>query len=126
VAYGIWADGLWAEGMWAPGVWTVGVAAPTVSINGPDVRSVAVGKTRQLYTTVSGSPTPDLTWSSDDEDVATVDEYGLVTGVALGSCTITVLAENSEGTDEDSITLNVIEASETGSTVLRRRRRQHR
>ena len=33
---------------------------------------------------------PDLTWSSDDEDIATVGSSGLVTAVASGSATITV------------------------------------
>lgn len=35
----------------------------------------------------------DVTWSSDNEEVAVVDETGAVTGVAVGSCTITVTSQ---------------------------------
>lgn len=36
----------------------------------------------------------ELTWSSDDETIATVSPEGVITGVSEGSCTITVSAEN--------------------------------
>lgn len=49
-----------------------------------------MGKTATL--TASGS---DLTWSSDDEKVATVNQKGKVTAVGSGECIISV--ENSEG-----------------------------
>ena len=52
--------------------------------------TLAVGKTATL--TASGS---DLTWSSDDEKVATVNQKGKVTAVGSGECIISV--ENSEG-----------------------------
>lgn len=35
----------------------------------------------------------DVTWSSDNEEVAVVDETGTVTGVAVGSCTVTVASK---------------------------------
>ena len=31
--------------------------------------------------------TPNVAWSSDDESIATIDEYGTVTAVALGETT---------------------------------------
>ena len=52
--------------------------------------TLAVGKTATL--TASGS---DLTWSSDDEKVATVNQKGKVTAVGSVECIISV--ENSEG-----------------------------
>lgn len=52
---------------------------------------VYTGKTRQLSATVSPADADDKTvsWESSNTDVATVDENGLVTGVAAGSATIT-------------------------------------
>lgn len=57
-------------------------------------------ETVQLTATVSPSETgvPYLSWSSSDESVATVDQDGLVTAVAGGTCTITATATDGSGT----------------------------
>ncbi|MFU2394732.1 MAG: Ig-like domain-containing protein, partial [Clostridiales bacterium] len=52
-------------------------------------------KTLQLNATYAGgSNTDPIVWSSSAESVATVDQNGLVTGVAVGETTIT--AKKSE------------------------------
>ena len=51
-------------------------------------------KTLQLNATYTGSNTAAIVWSSSAESVATVDQNGLVTGVAVGETTIT--AKKSE------------------------------
>lgn len=51
-------------------------------------------KTLQLKATYTGSNTGAITWSSSVESVATVDQNGLVTGVAVGETIIT--AKKSE------------------------------
>lgn len=57
---------------------------------------VKVGDTETLDTALkTGS---NLTWTSDKEDVATVDETGVVTGVAYGEATITAAANDVSGT----------------------------
>lgn len=55
----------------------------TINIHGND-------KTLQLNATYHGSNTDPIVWSSSVESVATVDQNGLVTGVAVGETTITV------------------------------------
>ncbi|MBQ2509899.1 MAG: Ig-like domain-containing protein, partial [Erysipelotrichaceae bacterium] len=57
------------------------------------------GKTIQLTAEVLPENADDksLTWASDDEDVATVDQSGLVTAVAEGTATITVTT--NDGSD---------------------------
>lgn len=59
----------------------------TINIHGND-------KTLQLNATYGGSNTGAIVWSSSAESVATVDQNGLVTGVAVGETTIT--AKKSE------------------------------
>lgn len=59
----------------------------TINIHGND-------KTLQLNATYTGSNTAAIVWSSSAESVATVDQNGLVTGVAVGETTIT--AKKSE------------------------------
>lgn len=51
-------------------------------------------KTLQLNATYTGSNTAAIVWSTSAESVATVDQNGLVTGVAVGETTIT--AKKSE------------------------------
>ncbi|MCD8120367.1 MAG: Ig-like domain-containing protein [Lachnospiraceae bacterium] len=49
-----------------------------------------------------------FTWSSSDEDVATVDENGLVTAVAAGTATITVSAVTAGGTVSGTCKVTVL------------------
>jgi hypothetical protein len=89
---------------------TVDVSVPTVpsvSINEGASSSGEQGTTLQLTVFVTGSPTPTLAWSSSDEQVATVDQFGLVSRVAEGTAVITVTATNSEGQDSDTHTATV-------------------
>ena len=65
------------------------VTGVTVS---PLSASIGVGGTRQLTATISPSDATkkNVTWSSSNTAIATVSTSGLVTGVAVGSVTITV------------------------------------
>lgn len=57
----------------------------------PASSTVSVGNTTQLTAVVTPSdvPVPVITWTSNNESVATVNGSGVVTGVAVGSTTIT-------------------------------------
>jgi len=78
---------------------------------------VSVGNTAQL----SGSARPSnavdtsLTWTSSDETIATVDQTGLVTGVAPGKVTITVKSNQTGVTNECII--SVVELTGPQSTA---------
>jgi len=75
--------------------------SPTISIN-PSSGSVSVGGTLTLTATTSyGSG--EVSWSSDNTSVATVNSLGVVTGVAAGSATIT--ATYSGATDTCVVTV---------------------
>lgn len=58
---------------------------------------VAVGETAQLIAQVrpSNAADPSVTWKSSNDAIATVDENGLVTGVAAGTADITVTSNET-------------------------------
>lgn len=80
----------------------------TITVKGIDVEaielshseaSLGIGATLQLTATVTpeNATNKSITWSSSDEAVATVDEAGLVTGVAEGETTIMAEADGIFG-----------------------------
>ncbi|MBS3967375.1 MAG: Ig-like domain-containing protein [Truepera sp.] len=70
--------------------WPSTPAINSVTINEAN-QSIVVGGTFNFTATVDavGGADPVVTWSSSDETVATVDTNGVVTGVAVGTATIT-------------------------------------
>src|SRR5712692_5609175 len=87
-------------------VTNVPVAAVTVS---PATASVVVGQTVQLTATpkdANGNPLSGrvITWTSSAAGVAAVSGSGLVTGVAVGSATITATSEGQSGTAAFTVT----------------------
>ena len=78
---------------------SISVTESTVAITGLAARdSVQLASTLDLGSTISvvatGSCSSDLTWTSSNGDIATVDEDGVVTGVAQGTVNITVKAND--------------------------------
>ncbi|MBN2436530.1 MAG: Ig domain-containing protein, partial [Spirochaetes bacterium] len=82
------------------------VSATGVTLN-RETLTMAVSDTYQLTATV----TPDnagnktVSWSSNTTSVATVDENGLVTALAVGSATITVTTEDGDYSDSCVVTV---------------------
>ena len=83
------------------------VAVESVSVS-PSTAEIYVGGTTQLTATVLPADASDkrVTWSSSDNSIATVDNSGLVTGIAQGSVTITCSATDGSGVS-DSCIVNV-------------------
>lgn len=78
----------------------------------PASPSVEVGSTVQLTATpkdVDGNPLLGraVTWLSGDESIATVSNWGLVTGRSAGSATITATCEGVSGTAGVAVTAPV-------------------
>ncbi len=86
----------------------VPVSSLTVTADG-DTAEVAMGETLQLTAAVEPeNATYQLSWESLNPEVATVDENGLVTGVAVGEATIKATATDQMGTQTSAeITLTV-------------------
>lgn len=67
-------------------------AATGISIN--QTRNLTVGDSKPLILTANnGGNPPEVTWSSSNEARATVDQNGIVTGVATGAVTITATSK---------------------------------
>ncbi|WP_143873421.1 Ig-like domain-containing protein [Catenovulum sediminis] len=76
------------------------VKAEQIDIHANDNAEVPVGSTIQLTTVVSPANTtfPELTWVSSDSSKATVDDQGMITGVAQGSVTISATSKDGDVT----------------------------
>ena len=88
----------------------VSIKQPVVSVTlDKTAETVENGKTLQLTATVNPDNADDktVTWSSSNEDVATVDEDGLVTAVAKGEATITVTTTDGGKTATCKVTVTV-------------------
>lgn len=85
--------------------------AATVAVTGvtmtPKTAEVVVGATTSLTANVApaNATNKKVTFSSSDDEVATVDTDGTVSGIAAGESTITVTTEDGAKTDTAVITI---------------------
>ncbi len=82
------------------------VAAESVEVN-PPVHAMAPNATKQLTAVVypTDAANKNVTWTSDNNAVATVDGTGLVTAKAVGKATITATTEDGGYTDTCVVTV---------------------
>ena len=80
------------------------VAVSSVTVSGD--KSVMVSESIKLTADVqpSDATNKDVSWTSSDEKIASVDSEGNVTGVKAGNVTITASADGIEGTYEITVT----------------------
>ena len=92
------------------------IVAESVTISETEAE-LTEGETLQLTAEVAPEDTTDktVTWSSSDEEVATVDAAGLVTAVAPGEATITAACGEASATCDVTVLARVIEV--TGITL---------
>ncbi len=85
----------------------------------PDTSNLVVGDTQQLTATVlpANATNKNVTWSSNDANVATVSASGLVTAGSVGSATITVITVDGNFTDTCSVTVSADESLLLGTWV---------
>ena len=94
---------------------TVTVVAKTIAVTSISLDntslSIKVGDTQQITATVQPDDATDksVTWTSSDASVATVDNNGTVTGVSVGTATIT--AQAGDYTATCTVTVNKIEVT---------------
>ena len=82
--------------------------------------TIGIGETSQLSVAYTPSNTnmTNVSWSTSNSSVAAVSSTGLVTGVAVGSATITATAKDESGNDiTDTITVTVNPIAVTGVSL---------
>lgn len=90
-------------------------AVTSVEITGvPSPAQVQIGATVDLNATVNGDSgvSQDVTWTSSDAALATVNTDGVVTGVSAGSVSITATSD-ADSTKSDTETLTIVSAPTT-------------
>ncbi|MDD3171629.1 MAG: Ig-like domain-containing protein, partial [Bacilli bacterium] len=80
----------------------IGCSGIDLKINGID--DLEVGESFQLTILDPEEEINDISWSSSDIKIATVDDSGIVMGIGEGTATITATAKNALG----SVTVTVI------------------
>ncbi len=92
---------------------TIEVLAETINVTDisvdPTEATLDEGTTLQLTSTVlpRDATNPAVAWTSDNEDVATVDADGLVNAIAAGTATITVTTEDGGLTADCILTVEI-------------------
>ena len=102
---------------------TVTVTAPVVEVSGVSLDEneleLTVGEEKTLTAVVEpeNATNKKVSWSSDNEAAATVDENGKVTAVAAGEAMITVTTEDGSYTDECLVTVQTQTVALTGLEI---------
>lgn len=98
---------------------TVKVPVSDVSLSTTTLNLVAGGATGKLFPSITpaDADNPNVTWISDDPDVATVDVNGVVTPVAVGITSITVTTVDGAKTASRTVIVGTVSAAVTGITL---------
>ncbi|MEP6465186.1 MAG: Ig-like domain-containing protein [Parafilimonas sp.] len=98
-------DGWYYNGAWYNSQPSI-IAVTSVAVS-PTTATVNVGATTQLTATVapSNATNKNVSWTSNNTSIATVSSSGLVTAVASGSATITVITQDGNKTATSAITV---------------------
>ena len=84
---------------------------PRITIGGDGSGWGRVGETIQLNVSVVGDSENEVTWSTEDASIATVNEQGVVTCVGVGSCNI-VVTSVKDNSKKASTQINVSDSLE--------------
>lgn len=97
---------------------TVNYKVTGVSLNKTSTE-LTVGQSETLTATITpdNATNKNVTWSSDNQNVATVDANGNVTAVGAGTAQITVTTADGSFTDTCQVTINAATVSVTGVTL---------
>lgn len=94
------------------------VPAESIAVT-PETATVVRGSTTELTATLTPeNATSEVTWSSSDETIATVDQSGVVTGVKAGTATITATVADTEPELSASCTVTVTKPAITGDLTV--------
>ena len=99
----------------------VSVYTPVKSVSAKGTLTIGAGSTEVPEITIKPEDAsyPNLVWTSSDENVATVDEEGSITGVAGGKATVTGTLQEPGETKQKSVRIQVtVTQSVSGVRIL--------
>ena len=94
-----------------------------ITVTEGDANKVVLGSPITLNATISDNSNPEIRWTSSDENVATVDQTGVVTAVNDGKATITAEIISNGSKESIDVTTyipaeNVVITNETGRDFM--------
>ncbi|HUG12079.1 MAG TPA: Ig-like domain-containing protein [Opitutaceae bacterium] len=97
----------------------IGEIIPVTGVSLPVSLTLNAGEQQTLYPTIipANATNQTVTWSSSDDNVATVDAVGLVSAVASGTATITVTTIDGGFQASTSVTVESVVIPVTGVSV---------
>ena len=98
---------------------TLTINSPVTDLNiDKDNITISKGETAQINATVvpEDATNKNIIYSSDNTDIATIDNTGLITGINKGVTTLRVVSEN--GNIEKNCTINITELNEGDSIII--------
>ena len=75
-----------------------------------DVVTIEEGQSTRIRAGDGSAASRDVTWSSDDEEIAVVDARGNIRGIAVGTTTLTVVSRN----ESSDVVVTVLPATSEG------------
>ena len=93
-----------------------------ISLNKDTIPSLYVDETITLTATItpSDATNKELTWTSSNSEVATVDEKGVVKGIKAGKATITVKSNNGKSSSCEVTVVNKEEVKKSSEALIKK------
>lgn len=91
--------------------------AKTLSID-QEPFTLKANETQQLTVTLDNATNKDIVWESNDENVAQVDEKGIVTAIGVGEATITATLEGTEIKDTVVVTVEATDGDVNNDALV--------
>jgi len=82
-------------------------------------KSASIERGQTLNLSAATSNNSNITWKSSKKSIATIDEYGIITGIKPGETTITATADGSSTTCKITVKSPTIKLSQTKITLYR-------
>ena len=96
---------------------TVSFPIKSISLNKSSVKIEEEGETTLTAKVDTDDPDVKVEWTSSDTDIATVDENGVINGIAIGETTITATAGDKTATCKVTVTEAAYKAKEKAALI---------
>lgn len=102
-------------------IYSLSVPAEDISISTTNVESIILNKGEKLQLNVDFTPettsNKKLTWTSENENVVSVDENGNISALSVGTATIEVISQDNSDIKKQCL-VTVVDLNSTGNGVM--------